>query len=88
MVSFYGQRCLSRVAHLLVGEAINVLELVRQEMSRLVSPAVRELAHRACVSPVILRNSLFENSPDLFAGTIVIDVNIAKAPALLEIHTL
>ena len=30
---------------------------------------------------LILRNSLFENSPDLFAGSIIIDVNVTKASA-------
>lgn len=57
-------------------------------MARLVTPTVRKLAYCPCVFPVILRDSLFENPPDLPAGRTVVDVNVAKAPALLEIHTL
>ena len=57
-------------------------------MARLIAPPVCEPALRPCAFPIVLGHSLFENPSDLFAGARIMDVDIAKLLAMLEVHAL
>ena len=71
-----------------IGDAIDVLELIRQEVARFIAATVRDPGLRPCALPVVLGDPLFENPPDLFAGDSIMDVDIAKLLAMLEVHAL
>jgi len=71
-----------------VGAAVDILELVRKVPAGFESCAVGECTGSECAFPIVLCYPLLEDAAHLLAGGVVVDMDVAEAAAVLEVHAL